>query len=116
MATAWWAILVVSLSTFIGAAGQYYFKKASENIAFDLKKLIANTYIIKGIGVYAVGSIIWILVLPYGELSTLYPFIAINYIWVAWVSKKFFKEDMNFVKWLGIASIVAGVALTGFGA
>jgi len=116
MATAWWAILVVSLSTAIGAIGQYYFKKGSKLLAFDLKKLLSNTYIIKGLAVYALGALIWISVLPYGELSTLYPFIAINYIWVAWVSKHFFKENMNLLKWLGIASIVLGVMLTGLSA
>ena len=116
MATAWWAILVVSLSTAIGAIGQYYFKKGAKLLAFDIKKLIANTDVIKGLAVYALGAVIWIVVLPYGEPSTLYPFIALNYIWVAWVSKHFFKENMNLLKWLGIASIVLGVVLTGLAA
>lgn len=116
MATAWWAILIVSLSTFIGAMGQYYFKNAAQILEFNLMKIITNKFLIKGILVYAFGAVIWILVLPFGELSTLYPFIALNYVWVAWVSKKYFKEEMNLMKWLGIVCIVLGVAFVGFGA
>jgi drug/metabolite transporter (DMT)-like permease len=116
MATAWWAIVIVSLSTFIGAIGQYNFKKGADILVFNVKKIITNKYILTGLGAYAVGSIIWVLVLPYGELSTLYPFIGLNYIWVAWVSKRLLKEHMNAWKWLGIACLVLGVALVGLGA
>ncbi|MBW3017238.1 hypothetical protein KY316_02605, partial [Candidatus Woesearchaeota archaeon] len=99
METALWAIVVVSLSTFIGAVGQYCFKKGADSLTGNLLNAITNKYLITGIGAYAVGSIIFVLVLPYGEVSTLYPFIALNYIWVAWVSKKFLNEEMNVLKW-----------------
>jgi len=115
MATAQWAIMVVILTSFIGAIGQYFFKKASEDITFNIKKIIQNKYLFYGIGVYAIGSLIWILILPYGELSVLYPFVAIVYIWVALVSKRYFKEKMNMWKWLGILSIIIGVSFVGFG-
>jgi drug/metabolite transporter (DMT)-like permease len=116
MATALWAIIVVVLSSFIGALGQYFFKKAGERLKLSLKSIISDKYIYYGCGIYGLGAIIWILILPYGELSVLYPFIAVVYIWVAVVSQKYFNEKMNLWKWLGILSIILGVVCVGFGA
>jgi len=115
MATATWAIIVVLLTSFIGAIGQYCFKMASRNISFNIKKILRNKYIFYGIGIYSMGTIIWLLILPHGELSVLYPFIAVVYIWVSLVSTKCFKEKMNVWKWLGILSIIIGVSLVGLG-
>jgi undecaprenyl phosphate-alpha-L-ara4N flippase subunit ArnE len=116
MATETWAIIVVFFCSFIGAVGQYFFKKASAKLAINVKGFIENKYIYYGVLVYAFGTIIWLLVLPHGELSVLYPFIAVVYVWVAVISQKFFKEKMNLWKWLGILSIVLGVAAVGLGA
>jgi undecaprenyl phosphate-alpha-L-ara4N flippase subunit ArnE len=115
MGTAPWAIMVVLLTSFIGALGQYCFKTASGKLKFSLRSIIKNKYIFYGIGVYSFGTVIWLLVLPHGELSSLYPFVAVVYVWVAYVSRKYFQEQMNIWKWLGIISIIAGVSLVGLG-
>ena len=116
MATAPWVFAVMISCSFIGAFGQYFFKKASATISFNFLNIIKNKYIYLGIGIYSIGTIIWLMILPYGDLSVIYPFVAIVYIWVAIVSKKFLHEQMNLWKWLGIFSIVLGVALIGFSA
>jgi drug/metabolite transporter (DMT)-like permease len=115
MATPLWVIGVILATSFIGAIGQYCFKKASKDIKFNIKNILSNRYLIVGVIVYALGAGIWILLLPFGELSSMYPFVAIVYVWVAFVSKKYLHEKMNIWKWLGIASIIAGVAFVGFG-
>jgi drug/metabolite transporter (DMT)-like permease len=50
-----------------------------------------------------------------GELSVLYPLIALSYVWVAILSKIFLGDMMNPFKWAGIIFIMAGVSLIGIG-
>jgi uncharacterized membrane protein len=50
-----------------------------------------------------------------GDLSVLYPFVALAYIWVSLLSVKFLGEKMNKFKWLGIALIIIGVSFIGIG-
>jgi uncharacterized membrane protein len=56
-----------------------------------------------------------LLALRDGELSILYPVIALNYVWVTFLSMALFQETLNPWKGLGIASIVAGVVILGRG-
>ena len=64
---------------------------------------------------YIVGGILIIVALRGGEVSVLYPIIATSYIWVSFLSIYFLGEVMNAYKWLGVISIIAGIALIGYG-
>ena len=64
---------------------------------------------------YGISTILFIPALKGGELSVLYPFVALAYIWVSLLSVKFLGEKMNKVKWLGIALIILGVSFIGLG-
>ena len=50
-----------------------------------------------------------------GDVSVLYPIVATSYIWVSFLSIYFLNEAMNFFKWLGIFTIILGIALIGYG-
>jgi uncharacterized membrane protein len=50
-----------------------------------------------------------------GELSILYPIIALTYVWVTILSVLFFHESMNAFKLLGVAVVVTGVTVLGRG-
>ena len=56
-----------------------------------------------------------ILALRRGELSVLYPVIALTFVWVTIASVIVFHEQMNAPKLAGIAIIIAGVAVLGRG-
>ena len=56
-----------------------------------------------------------VLALRNGQLSVLYPIIALTYVWVAILSPMFFEDSMNAYKVAGIGFIVGGVSLIGFG-
>lgn len=66
-----------------------------------------------GIIFYALSAIIFIPALKGGELSVLYPFIALAYVWVAFLSKWILKEEVTSMKWIGILLILVGVSLIG---
>ncbi len=65
---------------------------------------------------YGIGALVMIVALKRGELSVLYPIIALSYVWVALAAHYFISGDsMNFIKWAGIGSIVLGVSFIGIG-
>ena len=115
MATQLWSIILVITATLIGAFGPILLKKASAKKLSKLKSLMTNYHLFGGVGLYALGTLLFIPALKGGELSVLYPFVALSYIWVSLLSVKFLGEKMNKFKWIGIALIIAGVSLIGIG-
>ena len=115
MATQLWAVGLVVLATLIGSFGPILLKKASSKSLSKISSLATNYHLFGGVSLYAIGTILFIPALRGGELSVLYPFIALTYIWVSLLSVKFLGEKMNRFKWLGIALIIIGVSLIGFG-
>lgn len=115
MATQLWAIGLVISATFIGAFGPILLKKASAKSLSKISSLAVNYHLFGGVALYAIGTVIFIPALKGGELSVLYPFVALTYVWVSLLSVKFLGEKMNKFKWFGIALIIIGVSLIGVG-
>ena len=115
MATQLWAIGLVVLGTLVGAFGPILLKKASANRLSKLSALATNYPLFGGVALYALGTLLFIPALKGGDLSVLYPFVALAYIWVSLLSVKFLGEKMNKFKWLGILLIIIGVSLIGIG-
>ena len=115
MATQLWAIGLVILGTLVGAFGPILLKKASAKSLSKISSLMTNYHLFGGVILYALGTIIFIPALKGGELSVLYPFVALGYIWVSLLSVKFLGEKMNKFKWIGIALIIIGVSFIGLG-
>lgn len=69
--------------------------------------------IMVGFVLYGINTVMLIFALRDGELSILYPVIALTYVWVMILSMLFFREPLNFFKAAGVLSIVAGVAVLG---
>jgi len=115
MTTELWAIGMVILATIVGAFGPILLKKASAKSLSKISSLITNYSLFGGVALYAVGTILFIPALKGGELSVLYPFVALIYIWVSLLSVRFLGEKMNKFKWVGIALIIIGVTFIGLG-
>ena len=78
-----------------------------------VKALLGNYQLLLGYVVQSGNALLLILALRDGELSMLYPIIALTYVWVNLLSMYFFHERMNIWKALGIALVIGGVALLG---
>lgn len=115
MATELWAIGLVILGTIIGAFGPILLKKSAGALKFSIKSVITNKYLIGGVALYGISSFVFIPALRGGDLSVLYPFVALVYVWVSALSVKFLNEKMNSYKWIGILLIITGVAFIGLG-
>jgi len=116
MRTSRWAMGLVLLSTLSAAAGQILIKTGVNSLGWDLISAATNIQLILGYALYALAAAMLVVSLKYGQLSVLYPIYAMNFVWVAVLSPVFFEADsMNPVKWAGVAAIVLGVSLIGFG-
>ncbi len=75
--------------------------------------MLTNPPLFAGYCLYGLNTILMVLALKDGELSLVYPVIALTYVWVELVSIFVFHEPMNAFKAIGITVIVAGVAVLG---
>jgi drug/metabolite transporter (DMT)-like permease len=86
--------------------------RVSDWIPFALA-LLGNLPLLGGYCMSAGTAFLLILALRDGELSMLYPIIAMTYVWVNLLSMYFFHEHMNVWKGSGIALVIGGVGLLG---
>lgn len=112
--TPFWAMVIVLISTLLTSTAQLLWKLATKNLQLDIS-LFTNYYLIGGFALYLVAAIILIKALKYGELSILYPLIALSYVWVAILSWQYLGESLSALKIIGVLIIVLGVTLIGIG-
>jgi drug/metabolite transporter (DMT)-like permease len=114
------AILVIVACTFISTAAQVLIKLGADQLGHTgmlatLMGIFTIPLLFAGYCLYGLFTVLMVYALREGELSILYPIIALGYVWVTIVMVMFFHETMNPLKAIGVAIIVAGVAVLGFG-
>ena len=80
---------------------------------FSLLQAAQNIPLMAGYCLFGTQTLLLMLALRDGELSMLYPIIALTYIWVIMLSTYFFGEHISLPKIAGIMVIVGGVAILG---
>lgn len=116
MATEKWAIGLIIFMTLITSTAQIFYKLAAESFALSVEGILLNWPLWVGGILYIISSVMMIIAFKGGEISVLYPLIALSYVWVSLASPKVFPSDsMNTLKWVGVVTIVAGVSLVGLG-
>jgi multidrug transporter EmrE-like cation transporter len=102
--------------TILGAAAQVLMKTGANHMAHPgLVSMVANLPLMGGYCLYGLSTLLLVLALKDGELSLLYPVIALTYVWVTGLSFLIFHDDINPWKLTGIVLIVLGVAVLGKG-
>jgi uncharacterized membrane protein len=109
------SILLVFLCTISGAAAQILGKIGMTHFTPNLFAIVTNVPLIGGYALYGLNTLLMVLALRKGELSMLYPIIALTYVWVTLLSYTLLGETPNLFKNCGIALIVIGVAVLGSG-
>jgi multidrug transporter EmrE-like cation transporter len=77
--------------------------------------MATNVPLMAGYSLYGMSTVLLVLALKDGELSLLYPVIALTYVWVTALSFLLFRDHVNPFKLAGIAIIVIGVTVLGRG-
>lgn len=77
--------------------------------------IFTNWHLFLGYSLYGLSTAVLIVALKYGELSILYPVIALTYVWVTGLSVILYNETLNAFKMIGLATVVVGVGVLGRG-
>jgi drug/metabolite transporter (DMT)-like permease len=109
-------IFIMLICTLFTASGQFFFKHSAKTFQWDIVSLLTNYNLILGGCFYAMGAFLLIIALKYGDLSVVYPFVSLTFIWVMLISSIFFNEIINNFKVGAVIFIIFGVALVGQGA
>lgn len=115
---AWW---LIALSVSAGVIGQILIKLgvgdgglvAGANASFSsvFLTILTAPLVMGGLILYGVGAISWILVLSRMNLSHAYPFLALNFVLIAILSRLFLDEPIPMIRWVGIGIICVGIVL-----
>ncbi|MBW2997272.1 EamA family transporter [Candidatus Woesearchaeota archaeon] len=108
-----WAIGLVVVCTIFTALGSLFFKKGVDKLAFSMQGVLDAYQIIIGLFFYFLGFILLTFAFKHGELSVLFPFVSLSFVWVAILSFIFLSELISLVEVLGVGAIVFGVVLIG---
>jgi multidrug transporter EmrE-like cation transporter len=106
---------IVVICTLFTALGQLFFKYSSQSFELDIISLITNYNLIIGFFFYGLGAILLIIALRFGDLSVIYPFVSLTFVWVMIISALVFSEMINSFKINALILIILGIMLIGGG-
>ena len=99
----------------LGAIAQILMKVGMTHFTPDPMAILRNVPLLAGYALYGINTLLMVLALRDGELSMLYPIIALTYVWVTLLSYGLLHETPNFFKNVGITTIMVGVGVLGRG-
>ena len=109
-------VALVFCCTILGAGAQVLMKTgANQMVHPGLLGMLTNLPLMGGYCLYGISTVLLVVALKDGELSLLYPVIALTYVWVTVLSFLIFHDHINQWKLLGIVLIVSGVGVLGKG-
>jgi drug/metabolite transporter (DMT)-like permease len=118
------AAIIVAACTILGAVAQILIKVGMSPAHLDpaakgliplLLALVTDIPLVGGYACYGLFTVAMVLALREGELSKLFPIIALTYVWVTLLSYWLLNDTPNLYKNAGIVTIVIGVAILGQG-
>ena len=105
------SVLLVVIAELSLKAGVKDLIFSKDNLLQFFISAITNPFVLFGLLLIGISSVIWIVALSRTELSYAYPFVSVGYITTAILSVLLFNEPSSVVKWIGIAVIVSGVII-----
>jgi len=76
---------------------------------------LSTTLVWIGLGLYALATASWIVVLSRIDLSVAYPLASMNYVLVTLLSATVLHEDVSPLRWAGTLSILVGIVVVARG-
>ncbi len=115
-------IFFVLLAEILNTIGQFLFKKTANSIqapqlshlrsyGLFFHKVLKSVWIWLGLGMMAVGLIVWLAALSEGELSFVYSIGSLQYILVLLTARFLLKEKVNRTRVIGTILVTSGIFL-----
>jgi multidrug transporter EmrE-like cation transporter len=108
------SILLVLLASLIGSFGAVFLKLGAAHMKRGFRHIL-NWQLGFGILLFLGSSVPFVMGLKHGELSVLYPMVALGYVWALFWSKLFFDEAITKPKIAALVMILAGIVCIGAG-
>jgi multidrug transporter EmrE-like cation transporter len=109
------SMLLVLLASFIGSFGAVFLKSGAGKLHRQLKSLLLNWQLAAGVAFFLLSSFFFVLGVRRGELTILYPMVALGYIWTLLWSRLVFREPFSRSKFFGIGLILLGIVFLNIG-
>jgi multidrug transporter EmrE-like cation transporter len=114
------AIFIVLGCTVLVAIAQYLIKLGANHLSHaglvgTMMGIFTIPQLFAGYCLYGVFTVMFVYALRHGELSILYPLIALGYVWTTITAVVAFHEHMNPYKIVGLLVIICGVGVLGWG-
>ena len=110
------SIGLIVLSTISSAAAQILLGIGAEALGeAGLTGILTNLPLIGGYACLGMNVVLVVVALRGGQLSVLYPIMALSYVWVTILSPMYFNDVISTSQIAGLTLIVAGVAFIGSG-
>jgi drug/metabolite transporter (DMT)-like permease len=106
-------MLLVLFASVVGSFGAVFLKLGAVRLTGIMSLL--NWRLALGVALYLGSSVFYGLGIRHGQLSVLFPMVAVGYIWTLLWSRLFFHERFTRSKVLGLGLVLAGVVLVGLG-
>jgi multidrug transporter EmrE-like cation transporter len=106
----------VIAASFIGSFGAVFLKIGSGRLQGNLTSVLTNWRLAVGVAFYLFSSVLFLLGMRQGELSVLYPMVALGSVWTLLWSRLFLGEPLTRVKFLALGLILIGMTFVGLGA
>ncbi|WP_036605332.1 EamA family transporter [Paenibacillus assamensis] len=104
--------LILFANIILLVTGQILFKLGIEKAGgLVWNKIITSWYVIGGLSLYGIATILWFVVLSRLPLSVAYPLQSISYILGIAAAFFIFSEPVSPTKWVGAVVILIGVYL-----
>ena len=105
----------------VNSFGQLSLKKGMMSvgkIGFELNQLVptllsafGNSFVLLGLSLYVISALLWMVILSRVDLSFAYPFVSFSYVMVILFSWLLLKENLPFIRIVGVLVICLGVYL-----
>jgi multidrug transporter EmrE-like cation transporter len=108
------SILLVLFASLIGSFGAVFLKLGAAHLNRGFRYIL-NWQLGAGVVLFLGSSVPFIMGVRHGELSVLYPMVALGYVWALFWSKLFFNEPITTAKIGALVMILAGIVCIGVG-
>lgn len=110
-------LTLVFISVTLSAAAQTAFKSGVNRLDLapdagvmqQAMAFLTSPFVLTGLALYGVGTLLWLSALRHVDLSLVYPFVSISFVMVSISGIVFLNEPVQAQRVIGLALIIAGL-------
>ena len=106
-------ILLACLLTCLGQVAQKHAVESWRDQPSSLLAKLRSPWLWLALASLGLGLLVWLLVLQRLDVGVAYPMLSLNFVLITLIARFVFHEPIDRRHWIGVAVVIAGVALLG---